>query len=147
MTTAAAAMGVAVDLPAGWVDDTVYVFSAPAPTSALRSTSQQPPRASMSAVRVPATTLEQGMEKLGTFAVSDVAVLLDEIRQDDSGAYYERVGRFADPTLGAPVQQAARVYQRGQQALIVVLTTPAIAFKNAYDAFARFADQLNRGAL
>jgi hypothetical protein len=147
MTTGASAFGVSIPLPMGWVDETVHVFSAPALAATLRPTSQQPPRTSMSAVRVAAANLEAGIEQLGTFAVADVAVLLDEMRQEGGRVFYERVGRFADPTIGSPLQQAARVYHHGQRALIVVLTTPAIAFKACYDDYSRFAAALSEGAL
>lgn len=144
----AEAFGVAVAVPEGWTDESVFVWVAPAPArSGPRSTAQQPPRPMISAARLDVPSMEEAIARLGPFVGDGADVLVDEMRDDDGAAHYERVGRFADPMTGAPVQQAARVYHKGNRAVIVLLTTPAIEFNLHYTGFASIARSLGRGAL
>jgi hypothetical protein len=140
--------GADVALPPGWQDETVHLFAAPtaSPTTKGGRAAPAKSRATITAARLRAASLDAAIEALGPLgALDQLTVLADELKLDADVKYYERIARFAEPATGAPVQQSARVYHRGDAALVLVFTCAAIEFNDAYGAFANVAKQAAAG--
>lgn len=159
--------GRTVSLPAGWQEETAYLFAGPAAAPARPNRAgAAPARPTISVARFSAKSLDAAVATLTTpEELGRVDVLVDDMREVEGRSFYERVVRFADPASGLPVQQSTRVYfaersganvgtipaggaQRSKQELaagtawIAVFMTQAMEFKAGYDAFSRFAGEL-----
>jgi hypothetical protein len=143
----ASVFGTPVALPAGWEEETVYLFAGPPPVGRPGARKDETPaRPTISVARVRAATLEKAIETLGDQGdVGRVDVLVDELREHDGRRFYERVVRLADPATGLPVQQSTRIYYGSGIAWVMVFMTPAFDFKAHYDHFSRFAAELASG--